>query len=367
MDTWARVHQNPYYQWFADQLDLPPKYGQENLLSLYLYWPDSTPAKAPDDLPQAIHLRDTDWVAMHSHLADAERNVMLQFKSSPFGSWNHSHADQNSFVLEAFGKALLIDSGYYPWYGSPHDRTWTRQTRAHNALLFNGKGQGVWNAAANGRIIAFAHTEDFDYTAGDATAAYQQQTHALPELCAFDQGVQRAVRHVVFARPNVFVILDDVQTEKPASIQFLLHAWHRFDIDEARRILTVTNQPAQAQIHLLEPGPVAFSQTDQFSAAPEQKPHFADRAPDQWHLTCSLEPTTPARRLLTVIVVGRESEAASVQVERLESENRLGARVGDTTVEFELDGQHMIVHCRKHRSDGTPIEYTLTGPRTLSR
>ena len=60
---------------------------------------------------------------------------MLQFKSSRFGSFNHSHADQNSFILSAFGRPLLIDSGYYPWYGSPHDVGWTRQTIAHNALL----------------------------------------------------------------------------------------------------------------------------------------------------------------------------------------------------------------------------------------
>jgi len=98
-------------------------------LSHFLYWTETPQAKPPADLPQAIHLRDVDWVALHSHLADRDRNINLQFKSSHFGSFNHSHADQNSFVLEAFSHPLLIDSGYYPWYGSPHDVTWSRQTR----------------------------------------------------------------------------------------------------------------------------------------------------------------------------------------------------------------------------------------------
>lgn len=56
---------------------------------------------------------------MHSALADPQR-VSLLFRSSPFGSLNHAHADQNSFVLYAKGEVLAMDSGVYDFYDSPH-------------------------------------------------------------------------------------------------------------------------------------------------------------------------------------------------------------------------------------------------------
>jgi len=98
---------------------------------------------------------------------------------------------------------------------------------------------------------------------------YQQPSHGAPrELCAVGEGVVRVVHHIVFARPNVFLILDDVETKQPAEIQFLLHALHAFQIDKLQRVVTIVNGPAAARIHLLEPGSVELSQTDQFSVPP---------------------------------------------------------------------------------------------------
>ena len=294
---------------------------------------------------------------------------MLQFKSSHFGSYGHPHADQNSFVLEAFGHPLLIDSGYYPWFGSPHDYSWTKQTRAHNALLINSKGQGVLNRAAAGRITAFVTTADFDYTAGDATAAYQQptlpqrRTGVLPhaELCAAEEGVVRMVRHIVFVRPNAFVILDDLETKEPAAVQFLLHALHEFQIDEAQQMVTIANGPALARIHLLESGPLKLSQTDKFSVPPE--PARNQPFPNQWHLTCDFAPTSSSRRLLSVILVYRKGEEATLpDIERLDAPGMIGARIGDTSVQFRLNIDPVAVSCRGPRSDGTVKWLEWSGP-----
>ena len=40
---------------------------------------------------------------MHSSLSDPNR-LSIFFKSSPYGSYNHSHADQNSFVIHHRGR-----------------------------------------------------------------------------------------------------------------------------------------------------------------------------------------------------------------------------------------------------------------------
>jgi hypothetical protein len=76
--------------------------------------PDMPAPTSPDaSLPPSALMSDLGWVAMRSAWAEAARQseTLLLFKSSPFGSYSHSHADQNSFVLEAFGSPLLIDAG----------------------------------------------------------------------------------------------------------------------------------------------------------------------------------------------------------------------------------------------------------------
>jgi hypothetical protein len=287
---------------------------------------------------------------MHSDLADGQRNVMLQFKSCR-GAFSHQHADQNSFILEAFGHPLLIDSGYYPWAGSRHHGAWTVQTLAHNALLLDGKGQGG-GSGADGRIVAFSTTPEFDYTAGDASAAYEKT---------------KMVRHIVFVRPNVFVILDDIETNEPASVQFLLHAICPFEIDSDQRVVSVTNGPARAQIHLLEPGPVQISQTDKFTIPPERldRPAVPPDHFDQWHCTANYAATDAARRLLTVIVVDRsDSEVLPPEIEQLTEPGTVGVRIGTTTVRFRLNMPNVAVSCRGVLPNGTPkwFEHTGTSP-----
>ncbi|MCK5801537.1 MAG: DUF4962 domain-containing protein, partial [Lentisphaeria bacterium] len=138
----ASMYGNPHYQWYAN--NVPYTYS-----GIYSYWwyDMDAPARPPVDMPQGRYFPDIGWAAMHSDLSDPD-DVMLLFKSSPYGSFNHSHADQNHFVLYAYGEPLLIDSGYYDYYGSPHDKNWTRQTKAHNNVLVNGQGQALFDMDA---------------------------------------------------------------------------------------------------------------------------------------------------------------------------------------------------------------------------
>ncbi|MEO7495224.1 MAG: DUF4962 domain-containing protein, partial [Massilia sp.] len=58
------------------------------------------------------------WAAMHSDIA-APGRTSVYFKSSPYGSFNHSHGDQNGLLLSNAGQPLLVKAGWYDWYGSP--------------------------------------------------------------------------------------------------------------------------------------------------------------------------------------------------------------------------------------------------------
>jgi len=119
------------------------------------------------------------WVAMHSDLASSSR-ISTFFKSSPYGSFNHSHGDQNGLLLSSAGQPLLVKAGWYDWYGSPYWTDWYHQTRSQNAITFDGgKGQLVdgyrEQLQRNGRITAFTAQPSYDYAEGDATPSYGGQ------------------------------------------------------------------------------------------------------------------------------------------------------------------------------------------------
>ena len=348
MGFYGRVYGDPVYRWYAEQVDAGDEPAGDPLaeLSARLTWPDPPAATPPAGMPRSIHLADTGWVALHSDLTSREANVMLCFKSSRFGSFSHSHADQNSFVLEAFGRPLLIDSGFYPWYGSPHDLAWTRHTRAHNAVLIGDRGQAVWQIDASGSVIAFASSAECDYCAGDATAAYQleslEQTRRplpLSERSAAELGVERAIRHVIFLRPATFVVIDDVVTAEPQPIQLAFHAPVPFEVPAgAGAIATVRNDPALARLTLCaEPGasPAQLTRTDRFPVAPERSQE--KDYPPQWHLTAAFDAAGRERLLATVIQVGRGGEAfPRVSV----AHHRSGGGIdGQHVVEVQVDGR----------------------------
>jgi hypothetical protein len=116
------------------------------------------------------------WVAMHSDIGSTGR-TSFYFKSSPYGSFNHSHGDQNGLLLSVAGQPLLVKAGWYDWYGSPYWTDWYHQTKSSNSITFDGgKGQNVdgyrETLQHNGKITGFSAQASYDYAEGDATAAY---------------------------------------------------------------------------------------------------------------------------------------------------------------------------------------------------
>jgi hypothetical protein len=111
----------------------------------------------PSTQPNGAFFPVVGWSAMHSSLTDRNRTSVF-FKSSPFGSINHSHADQNSFVMYSKGKVLAMDSGYYDYYNSPHWRDYYKTTKAHNAITFDGGwGQGLGATGLGDRAASGKH------------------------------------------------------------------------------------------------------------------------------------------------------------------------------------------------------------------
>ncbi|MBM4042589.1 MAG: DUF4962 domain-containing protein, partial [Planctomycetes bacterium] len=186
MYAFSTLLRDPYIRWYAEAQKSGPGSGA---MGFALFDPSLQP-KPPSDLPQARCFPGAGLVAMHTNLADPKNDVWLVMRSSPFGSISHGHADQNAFCIEAFGEALAIPSGYYPWYGSPHHESWTRETKAKNCITIDGGiGQTKRSWDASGKIARFVTNDKFDYALGDATAAYSGR-------------LTKALRHVVHVRPS---------------------------------------------------------------------------------------------------------------------------------------------------------------------
>ena len=204
---------SPHAAWYVSQLA-----GTEDSLSVVQapYPMPVTGASARTAPPNAAYLPSTGWVALHSDLSAAGRTSLF-FKSSPYGSFNHSHGDQNGLLLSVAGQPLLVKAGWYDWYGSTLWSSWYHQTRSQNAVTFDGgKGQNVdgyrEQLQHNGNITAFSTQPGYDQAKGDATPAYA--------------GVlTQALRQVWYLRgQNAMVVRDTLQAPAAHTYEWNVHA-----------------------------------------------------------------------------------------------------------------------------------------------
>ena len=133
-----------------------------------------------------------------------------RFSYDPGGG--HVHPDANHFVLFGAGEWLMRDDGYRS--------KWTGQ---HNTLLIDGQGQlgegkqwfqgsGPLAVKARPRILRATSRPTLDHVTGDATEAYPAEL-----------GLKRFHRHLLFFKPNVLVVADDITVDRPRELELRFH------------------------------------------------------------------------------------------------------------------------------------------------
>lgn len=308
----ARVP-SPLNDWYVRQ-----QFGEDEtslplLLAPYRDW-SQTPPQIPAGTPAALHMPSIGWVAMHSSLADRGR-TSVYFKSSPYGSFSHSHADQNGFAINAAGQPLAIDSGYYDYYGSPHWRGWYKQTRAHNAVTFDGgQGQSHDTMSAKGKITQFATTSAFDLVTGDATQAY-------------GGALTRAARSMVYIRPGTLLVFDSLASSTPRTWEWNLHALKPMKVKNKRSV-EIEQGGERLCVEILHAPEVDFSQTDQFAVPP------AGDYPRQWHGMFMTGEKSKTLRMLTLLSLNCEKPT----VEVTDDEGTLGVALAGHRFAFSNSG-----------------------------
>ena len=222
----ASEYNNSYAQWLADEID-SSNTGIPDAYWLNLIWYDPrVPSKPPSDLPLMKHFTNLDQVIMRSSWSDDA--ILFSIKCGPppghkalkiFNydpGLSHVHPDVNHFVLVAYGKWLVVDDGYIE----------KKLTSNHNTILVNGKGQlgegEEWFNRNDRKIImeekrscAIIRAESnslFDYVIGEASKMYPD-----------DVGLKEFLRHVIYLKPDIFIIVDELKTANPSTFEWLLH------------------------------------------------------------------------------------------------------------------------------------------------
>jgi len=301
MSFHAHRYNDPYIGWWVKQI--PGYQGQKDGFGALLH-EDELPVKAPSDIPNSQVFKGVGWAGLHSDLTQPERDTCLIFKSSPYGSVSHSHADQNAFAIMKGGTALAIPSGYYgPSYGKPHHAQWTRATKANNCILVNGEGQEIRSAEATGSIIDFKDAAGYSYVAGDATPAYVGR-------------LSKWVRHILFLRPGLFLLLDEIEAPTSSKYRWLLHAFEKMEIRASQ--VTSRRRGATLDVTLACSDGLNLTQTDQFDTPynygiPEA--YHREKA-NHWHVTAETGKSSQKTHIAAVMAVYGSDERFDVQLQR---------------------------------------------------
>ncbi len=109
--------------------------GGDSSDAMALLHPSDIGVTSSSALPTSVIYPEIGWALLRSSWE--QDATMLAVKSGAY--WNHAHADAGSFMLFHAGQPLLIESGTCD-YGRPEYRNYYMQSRAHNVVLFNGRG-----------------------------------------------------------------------------------------------------------------------------------------------------------------------------------------------------------------------------------
>lgn len=210
-----------------------------------LLWQGGTPApEAPtnDALPPAKLFPTIHWAVLRQGCASPD-DCLFAIKGGTNDDW-HGHRDMAGFLLNAFGKRLLIDQGMGMyrkeyWKGQDYEVT----SEGHNTLLLDGKGQER-RAEDCAQITRFFHSDACGYVLCDTSKAYGAR-------------LTRFLRHVVYLRPDTFVVFDDIAAPAPTRIESQLHTSGSIARNDG--LIRLENYPALLLTRVLRPDGLSFT------------------------------------------------------------------------------------------------------------
>lgn len=315
----AGVTGNPYYQWYFEEICRNDP-GTERAFYNYGWWdfnfdtlqylhdyPQIT-AQPPTDLPPLRYFPHVGWAAIQIAPHDPHHHIQLVAKSSAYGSLSHSHADQNAFLLHAYGEDLAIQSGDYGSFGSSMHLNWRRQTRSKNVLLIDGQGQyGGRDAAAciqaSGKLTAREDATGTLIVEMDATAAYRPQ---VPTLLNYQ-------REIHCVQQRYFIVVDRLQLAQESDFEWLLHTLSPCTLTGQHFHYQGTRANLSSEFIYCSSGSLALTNHRSFSGVAEEE---TQKITPQWYMAARSQ-RSKHHTLVTLLIPSPQAECYAV-VSRIE-------------------------------------------------
>lgn len=287
------------------------------------------------EMPSAKVFNEIGVATMHTSLGSPEKNAMLSFRSSPYGSTSHALANQNAFNTFYGGKAIFYSSGHRTGFTDDHCMYSYRNTRAHNTILVNGMGQKI-GTEGYGWIPRYYEGEKISYVVGDASNAYGKVTSPLwlerarlsgteftPENGWDENKLEFFRRHIIqLGKSGIYVIYDELEGKEPVEWSFLLHTTeYPMEVSEMsdRIIVKGKNDTGVSVAHLFSSDEVQCNITDKFFSPPanwlnktNSKGELIKYA-DHWHFTATTKKSKISRFLTIIDTYGNSETDRTVE------------------------------------------------------
>ncbi|MFQ3549749.1 MAG: heparinase II/III family protein, partial [Armatimonadota bacterium] len=172
-----------------------------------LMWYDPTiPISSPEEENEkSVVFEDIGWVVMRSGWK--ENDNMVAFQCTPYWPGYH-HLDQCTYQIFAHGKEIVLDSGL-GWRAHPNYFDRYRDSVAHNVILIDGEGQLKHSSESGCKMLKTELSDFVDYACGDGTNSYDK--------------TKKFIRSILFLKPNIIVIRDQIELDRPRQIEWLMH------------------------------------------------------------------------------------------------------------------------------------------------
>jgi heparin/heparan-sulfate lyase len=317
------------------------------------------------------------------------RAVVCEMKGAGYHFNNHHHLDAGGFQIYYRG-GLATDAGCYGHYGILYDWCWNKRSIAHNTLLLydpahvdatkHDGGQNYPNRRRepgtlqilkekgykDGSVLAHAFGPDrqrpfFSHIKTDLTPGYADRAERIERSCVF-------LNLADTADAGLLVVLDRM-VAKDAKLRpvWLLHGVEKPEISGSRatflrtdgnyagRLVSDTLLPADAQITPIGGSTAEGKVFDTVFEA--DKPTTESGG---WRIEVSPREQTTSTLFLHALQVGDATGAQASLAQRIETDQLLGARVGNELVLFAKNGELLAGPLGLAISGSAPVRVVVT-------
>jgi hypothetical protein len=334
---------NPYFNKYVKMLDknnpsVIPNDDKFLLFRLLKYnQKNSRTTKPLANLGRARLFKDIGLGISHSNWQNRDKDLMVSFWSSPFGTIGHGHAAENTLNVNWGGKYVFDGTGYYSNFSDKHNLLHYRTTRAYNTILADSLGQSL-GPQGYGWIARSIKGKKLSYFLGVASNAYtgkvskfwqnrfKRRNIKMSRANGIGNAhVKKFRRHVITLGKNIIIVYDVLSAKNPIrwtwQLQGPLHIHLREASKRKFKFVTKTDSQSQAIVKVFTHQPAVGSLTNKFNAPAINWKGKARNGkiltyPKQWHGGVTSE-KTKKMRFLSIYVVGFKNNIEKYEIHQI--------------------------------------------------